>query len=144
MNATTRDTSLLTRPAMRFILRHRRGLLAALDHETGRTVTGNVHYKVDASGRLIGYLTSGHEVLEAIHARAAVSLTVEADGDMVGEPTDETGMPTEFAIERVAALVDAQVIDHSDLHVAGQTQPLATVTLDIYDIEVTTRDAAAS
>lgn len=140
MNATTRDTALLTRPAMRFILRHSRGTLAALDHETGRTVTGQVRYEVDASGRIIGQLMSGDQLLDAIDAHAAVSLTVEAT-QVAAATTDETGMPTEYAIDRVCALVDAMILDRPVSPV--QPQPLAVLTLDIYDIEVSIREAAA-
>jgi len=143
MNASTRDTTLMTGPAMRFLLRHRRGILSALDHETGRTVSGNVHYTVDTTGRLIGYLTSGRQVLDAIAAQAAVSLSVEAGDAMVGEPLDEAGLPTEYAIARVNALVDATVLDDAERHVAGRSQPLATVILDIYDIEIEVRQTAA-
>jgi hypothetical protein len=48
MNATTRDTALLTRPAMRFLLRHCRGTLAALDHETGNTLSAAIQYEAAA------------------------------------------------------------------------------------------------
>ena len=144
MNASTLETAPLTRPAMRFILRHRRGVLSALDTETGQTVTGNVHYTVDGDGRLIGYLTRGEAILDAIYSRGPVSLTVERAGEIDGgEPLDEAGLPTEFALDRVQALVEVAVVDLCEKRIAGAAQPLATVTLDIYDIEARCRELAA-
>jgi len=143
MNATTRDTALLTRPAMRFILRHRRGTLAALDIETGNTVTAPIEYEVDQYGQLIGHIAAGDELLDVIAAEAAVSLTVDAaDPDELTADTDETGMPSEYSIDHVCALVNANIIERHEPQAGQQNRPVTILRLDIHDIEVDIRQVA--
>ncbi len=139
----TSRTVPLTRAAIRFLLRHRAGVIEALDPATGRGLRARVHYEPRVDGVFVAYAALGEPLADAIAAGAAVSFTVDAStGPVRGPERDESDLPTEHAVAAVTALIDARVVELRESHIGHLAQRVAVLRFRVTDLEVLLRSGS--
>ncbi len=142
MTATNRSMP-LTRAAMRFLLRHRAGVIEGLDPTTGRSMRGRVHYEPREGGAFTAFMPADRALVDVITSGGAVSITVDASHAPARGPVrDEVGLPTEHAVASVTALVDARLLELRESHIGEHSDAIAMVELHVNDLETVLRSVS--